>query len=124
MTPSILIVDDDPMIRGLLSQALTLDNFHVTAAKDGLDALEQIEASRPDVLVLDVMMPKLDGLTVCRRLRSTPATADLPIILLSGQAHLSRSEMLHTGASKYLPKPVAIDVLVASIHELLHLLPN
>ena len=119
MTPSVLIADDDPMIRGLLCQALELDNFRVAAAKDGLDTLEKIQAARPDVLVLDVMMPKLDGLAVCQRLRSVPATADLPIILLSGQAHLSKAEMLHTGARKYLPKPVAIDVLVASIYELL-----
>jgi two-component system response regulator MprA len=124
VTPSILVVDDDPMIRGLLRQALELDNFRVAAAKDGLDALAQIQASCPDVLVLDVMMPRMDGLAVCQTVRNTPATADLPIILLSGQAHLSKAEMLHSGASKYLSKPVAIDALVASINELLQRLPS
>lgn len=124
MTLSILIADDDPMIRSLLRQALELDDFCVAVAKDGLDALKQVQASPPDVVVLDVMMPKMDGLTACQAMRRAPATADLPIILLSGQAHLSREELLQSGANAYLPKPVSIDTLVAQIEKLKQPLPS
>lgn len=115
---SVLVVDDEPMIRLLLRQALELDNFDVSVAKDGMDALEKVKEKQPDVLVLDVMMPKMDGIAVCKALRQIQETAELPIILLSGQANYSKRELLKTGASCYLPKPVEIDALVGSIREL------
>ena len=115
---SVLVVDDEPMIRLLLRQALELDNFDVSVAKDGVDALEKVKENQPDVLVLDIMMPKMDGIAVCKALRKAQETAQIPIILLSGQAHYSKRELLRTGASRYLPKPVEIDALVGSIREL------
>lgn len=115
---SVLVVDDEPMIRLLLRQALEFDNFEVSVAKDGVDALKKVKENQPDVLVIDVMMPNMGGIAVCKALRQAPATAKLPIILLSGQAHLSKQELLRTGASCYLPKPVEIDTLVGSIREL------
>ncbi|MFF0453565.1 response regulator transcription factor [Nocardia africana] len=114
----ILVVDDDRAVRESLRRSLTFNGYSVELAVDGIDALEKVSASRPDALVLDVMMPRLDGLEVCRRLRSTGD--DLPILVLTARDSVSeRVAGLDAGADDYLPKPFALEELLARLRALL-----
>jgi two-component system, OmpR family, response regulator MprA len=114
----ILVVDDDRAVRESLRRSLTFNGYTVDLAVDGMDALDKTTSSRPDALVLDVMMPKLDGLEVCRRLRSTGD--DLPILVLTARDSVSeRVAGLDAGADDYLPKPFALEELLARLRALL-----
>ncbi|WP_433610772.1 response regulator transcription factor [Prescottella agglutinans] len=114
----ILVVDDDRAVRESLRRSLSFNGYTVDLAVDGVDALEKVTASRPDALVLDVMMPRLDGLEVCRRLRSTGD--DLPILVLTARDSVSeRVAGLDAGADDYLPKPFALEELLARLRALL-----
>ncbi|WP_328388385.1 response regulator transcription factor [Nocardia sp. NBC_00416] len=114
----ILVVDDDRAVRESLRRSLTFNGYTVDLAVDGIDALEKANADRPDALVLDVMMPRLDGLEVCRRLRSTGD--DLPILVLTARDSVSeRVAGLDAGADDYLPKPFALEELLARLRALL-----
>ncbi|WP_227996891.1 response regulator transcription factor [Nocardia australiensis] len=114
----ILVVDDDRAVRESLRRSLTFNGYSVDLAVDGLDALEKATAQRPDALVLDVMMPRMDGLEVCRRLRSTGD--DLPILVLTARDSVSeRVAGLDAGADDYLPKPFALEELLARLRALL-----
>ncbi|TCK00023.1 response regulator transcription factor [Nocardia alba] len=114
----ILVVDDDRAVRESLRRSLSFNGYTVDLAVDGLDALEKVTAARPDALVLDVMMPRLDGLEVCRRLRSTGD--DLPILVLTARDSVSeRVAGLDAGADDYLPKPFALEELLARLRALL-----
>ncbi|MCX0270998.1 response regulator transcription factor [Nocardia zapadnayensis] len=114
----ILVVDDDRAVRESLRRSLTFNGYTVDLAVDGIDALEKATADRPDALVLDVMMPRLDGLEVCRRLRSTGD--DLPILVLTARDSVSeRVAGLDAGADDYLPKPFALEELLARLRALL-----
>ena len=81
----ILIVEDDPDARKVLSLILKLDGFDVAVAPNGEEALQLLLESRPDLVLLDVMMPEVDGYEVCSRIRANPATAGIPIVMLSGR---------------------------------------
>ncbi|AMY19958.1 response regulator transcription factor [Rhodococcus kroppenstedtii] len=114
----ILVTDDDRAVRESLRRSLTFNGYTVELASDGLDALEKVASDRPDALVLDVMMPRLDGLEVCRRLRSTGD--DLPILVLTARDSVSeRVAGLDAGADDYLPKPFALEELLARLRALL-----
>ncbi len=114
----ILVVDDDRAVRESLRRSLTFNGYTVDLAVDGLNALEKVAESRPDAVVLDVMMPRLDGLEVCRRLRS--AGDDLPILVLTARDSVSeRVAGLDAGADDYLPKPFALEELLARLRALL-----
>jgi DNA-binding response OmpR family regulator len=114
----VLIVDDDLAIRTSLERALRLEGFAVATAAGGLDALEAVAASRVDVLVLDVSMPDLDGVTVTTRLRAQGR--DLPILILSARSEVEdRVAGLQAGADDYLVKPFAVSELVARLGSLL-----
>ena len=114
----ILVVDDDRAVRESLRRSLTFNGYSVELAVDGMDALEKTASQRPDALVLDVMMPRLDGLEVCRRLRSTGD--DLPILVLTARDSVSeRVAGLDAGADDYLPKPFALEELLARLRALL-----
>lgn len=120
MNCSVLVVDDEFEIRQLLATMLTMMGYQSFMAQDGLDALEKIPEYRPDILILDVMMPRMDGLTLCRRLRGAEETAELPIIMLSGKAHQEAiQEGLQAGANRYLVKPTGLDELTRNISEVL-----
>jgi CheY-like chemotaxis protein len=115
----VLVVEDDDVIRALISVNLELEGFEVVPAVDGVDALEKVEAADPDVITLDVMMPRLDGWATMERLRDNPATAKTKILLLSARAQeadLQRGEQL--GADAYLTKPFDPDELVAVVRRL------
>ena len=120
MNCSVLVVDDEYEIRQLLSTMLSLMGYESFMAQDGLDALEKIPEYQPDILILDVMMPRMDGLTLCRKLREGSETAELPIIMLSGKAHQEAiQEGLNAGANRYLVKPTGLEDLVRNIDEVL-----
>ena len=114
----ILVVDDDRAVRESLRRSLEFNGYQVQLASDGAQALEAIIADRPDAMVLDVMMPRLDGLEVARRLRSTGD--DLPILVLTARDTVSdRVSGLDAGADDYLPKPFELEELLARLRALL-----
>ncbi|MCB9422865.1 MAG: response regulator [Ardenticatenaceae bacterium] len=120
MDKSVLLVDDEEMTRDLLRLMLKGTGFKIYEAEDGFVALEQVEAHKPDIMILDVMMPGLDGLAVCRTLRSQPHTAELPVIMLSAKTTPTAiQDGLDAGANKYLTKPVGFKELLSSIKEVL-----
>jgi two-component system response regulator MprA len=115
---AILVVDDDAPIRRMLERTLGAEGYDVVSAPDGGSALAAIEASAPDLVVLDVAMPGVGGLDVCRRLRSRGL--DLPILLLTARDGVpERVAGLDAGADDYVVKPFAADELLARIRALL-----
>ena len=120
MTWSVLIVDDEPMTRTLLKLMLAPADYEVFEAEDGFGALDKIEHRKPDIMILDVMMPRMDGLMLCRILREREDTANTPIILLSAKTTPEAiQEGLFAGANRYLTKPVSRKNLLESLTELL-----
>jgi len=114
----ILVVDDDRAVRDSLRRSLEFNGYTVELATDGQQALDVVAGQRPDAMVLDVMMPRLDGLEVCRRLRG--AGDDLPILVLTARDAVSdRVSGLDAGADDYLPKPFALEELLARLRALL-----
>jgi two-component system, OmpR family, response regulator MprA len=116
--PRVLVAEDDRSVRESLVRALRLEGYDVTAVNDGEQALEAVGADPPDLIVLDVMMPHVDGLTVCRRLRARGAA--LPILMLTARHEVSdRVTGLDAGADDYVVKPFALDELSARMRALL-----
>jgi two-component system, OmpR family, response regulator MprA len=114
----ILVVDDEPAVRDAVQRALKLENYDVETAHDGSKALKMLAISSPDLVVLDVLMPAIDGLEVCRRLRS--AGDSTPILMLTARDSVAnRVEGLDAGADDYLVKPFALDELLARVRALL-----
>ncbi|MHA7662117.1 response regulator transcription factor [Mycolicibacterium sp. HS_4_1] len=114
----ILVVDDDRAVRESLRRSLTFNGYSVELAQDGVEALERISSDRPDAVVLDDMMPRLDGRGVCRQLRSSGD--DLPVLMLTARDSIDeRVAGLDAGADDYLPKPFALEELLARMRALL-----
>ena len=116
MTARVLVVDDSSVVRDLIAVNLELEGLEVVRCADGIEALEQVAAQRPDAITLDVMMPRLDGFSTVERLRAEPATADIPIVIVTGRASaadLARGEAL--GVDAYLTKPFEPSELVATV---------
>lgn len=117
---SILVVDDDPDLRELVSSRLWRAGYAITTAPDGDSALAAIAAEKPDLVVLDVMMPGRSGLDVCRELRADPGTADLPILILTARTHTAFVvEGFAAGANHYMTKPFSPRELVDRVQALL-----
>jgi two-component system response regulator MprA len=114
----ILVVDDEPAVRESLTSSLVFEGYEVVEAVDGVAALERIDRDPPDVVVLDVLMPRMDGLTACRRLRAQGRT--LPVLMLTARDMVGdRVTGLDAGADDYLVKPFELDELLARIRALL-----
>jgi two-component system response regulator MprA len=114
----VLIVDDEPAVREALRRSLAFEGYDTALAADGMAALEQAEAYRPDAIVLDVLMPRMDGLTTARRLRSAGVTT--PILMLTARDTVGdRVTGLDAGADDYLVKPFELDELLARLRALL-----
>ena len=110
---SILLVEDDAAHRRTIELALGARGFAVTAVEDGRSAREAVDVERPDLILLDLGLPDIDGIDLCRQLRVWP---DAPIVVVSGDGHDDRIvTALAVGADDYVVKPVAVDVLVARI---------
>jgi len=119
-TPHVLIVEDDPDIAQLVARYLEKAGFTAERAVNGRDALDAIAERAPDVLVLDLMLPHVDGLDVCRRVRANERTAAIPIVMLTARAEESeRIVGLEIGADDYLAKPFSPNELVARVRALL-----
>jgi two-component system response regulator TctD len=116
----ILVVDDDPDIARFVQVNLRLHNFDVVLAGDGEEALEVIEKHRPDLAVVDLMMPRMDGLELVRRLRANPMTAALPVIMLTAKGMtVDKVVGLSVGADDYLVKPFDLRELEARLRALI-----
>ncbi len=118
MIPTILIVDDDLKLLKMLQRTMTYENMHVLTATNGQDALQLVKTRKPDLIILDWMMPRMDGMTVIRRLREEEDNT-LVLMLTARDAIENRVEGLESGADDYLVKPFAPAELVARVHVLL-----
>jgi phosphate regulon transcriptional regulator PhoB len=120
MAADVLVVEDEPDIRALIVHHLTRDGFRCRTAGDGPEALARVRASVPDLIVLDLMLPGIDGLELTRRLRAEPASAAVPIIMLTAKAdEVDRVVGLEMGADDYLGKPFSPKELVARVRAVL-----
>jgi CheY-like chemotaxis protein len=120
----VLVVDDDDVIRQLITVNLELEGFEVDTAVDGQDCLDKVAQVRPDVITLDIMMPRLDGWAAASRLRADPTTAGIKVVLLSARAQeadLARGSRI--GVDAYLTKPFDPDELIEVVRRLAGLPP-
>jgi DNA-binding response OmpR family regulator len=116
MRRRILVVDDEPDLVELVSFNLRAEGYEVITAANGMEALNQARAELPDLIVLDLMMPELDGLSVCEILRRLPSTAPIPVIMLTAwKSELTRIIGLDTGAEDYITKPFSPRDLVTRV---------
>jgi two-component system, OmpR family, response regulator MprA len=114
----ILVVDDEPAVRDALERALRTSGYGVATAVDGMDGLDRMASEPPDLVVLDILMPRLDGLEACRQLRASGDRT--PVLMLTARDAVGdRVEGLDAGADDYLVKPFALDELLARIRALL-----
>ncbi len=119
-TPTILVADDEEDVRELVTYRLTRSGYHVIGAGDGLEALELAAQRAPDLMVLDVMMPKIDGYELTRRVRAEAALRSIPVILLTARSQESDVDRgFEVGADDYLKKPFNPDELVARVRAVL-----
>ncbi|NWF72797.1 MAG: response regulator transcription factor [Nitrospirae bacterium] len=120
LTPKkILIVEDEPEIAKLVKLYMEKAGFHANIADSGIEALKMIKSERPDLMILDLMLPEIDGIEVCKRIRTSPDTALLPIIMLTAKAEESDTIIgLELGADDYVTKPFSPKALVARVKAL------
>lgn len=117
---TILIVEDDPDSAELMAQILEIDGYRVQKASSGLQALSKVTESPVDLVLLDVMLPGVDGFEVCHRLRESPETAKVPIVMVSAKGRREDVETgLRVGANAYMTKPLSRVDLLATVKKLL-----
>jgi len=120
MNKKILIIEDDPSALRLIGYTLEKKGYQIITASDGLEGLRKAREEHPDLIILDVMLPGLDGYEVCHQLRQKPETATLPILMISAKAHQDDKDIaLRVGADDYLTKPVEPSTIVARVESLL-----
>jgi DNA-binding response OmpR family regulator len=120
MNNKILIIEDDPATSRLVEYSLRHEGYHVVKATNGLEGIRMAHAEAPDLIILDVMLPGLDGFEICHRLRSDAATARLRILMFSAKAQeIDKDTGLKVGADEYLTKPAAPAEIVARVQKLL-----
>lgn len=118
--PHILVVDDEEIVAGSIERTLRAHDFSVTVATSGVEGLNTARRHRPDLVVLDVLMPGMDGLEVCRQLRADPILADLPVLFLTARSKIEDKVLgLRAGADDYLTKPFNVDELVLRVRAIL-----
>lgn len=116
----ILLVDDEPDLVQLVSMRLTSAGYEVEVAYDGQEALEKVKQSKPDLMILDLMLPKMNGYKVCRLLKFDERTKEIPILIFTARAQVEDITLAtECGADAYLTKPFEAKVLLAKIQELL-----
>ena len=120
MAKTVLIVDDEPDIRDLLAYNLTKEGFAVETAANGKEALAKLEQATVDLVVLDIMMPEMDGFETCRAIRANSKTSNLPVLFLTARAaEVDQIVSLELGADDYVQKPVSPRILIARVKSLL-----
>ena len=116
ITKKILIVEDDPGVLRATSFILEKEGYQIITAQDGLEGLKKAKEDNPDLLILDVMLPGIDGFEICHSLRSEPQTADMPILMFSAKGQESdKATGLKMGADDYITKPVDREVLIERV---------
>lgn len=120
LPPTVMVVDDDPDIRGLIQLWLADCGYRVVAAADGAQALDRVKKLRPSLIILDMMMPHMDGAQVAQRLRADPQTSGIPIVVVSADPR-ARDRLRHTRIQARLAKPFDLDEL---LHVVERHLPN
>jgi DNA-binding response OmpR family regulator len=109
----VLVVDDDPAIQRVLSQTLQLEGHDITIAGDGQEAIDKLDGYLPDVVILDVMMPRMNGYEVLTKIRSDQRTANLPVILLTAKSSIEDVwQGWHAGVDYYMTKPFDVEELL------------
>ncbi|MBW4466797.1 MAG: response regulator [Pegethrix bostrychoides GSE-TBD4-15B] len=117
---TILVVEDSPAQRTMIADLLKGSGLEVTSVSDGVEALEQIQGNRPDLIVLDIVMPRMNGYEVCRRLKADPKTQHLPIVMCSSKGEeFDRYWGMKQGADAYIAKPFQPTELVGTVKQLL-----
>ena len=119
--PKILVVDDVPENVRLLEAVLVSRGYEVVTANDGLAALERVQTAEPDLILLDVMMPGLDGYAVCSQLRANDDTAVLPVIMVTSSIGQEKTKAIEAGADDFIPKPFNHDELLTRVRSLLRI---
>jgi DNA-binding response OmpR family regulator len=120
MTKKILLCDDEPDILTILKRYLEVDGYSVVTASDGQEALEKIFSDHFDLIILDVMMPKVNGWEVCKRIKSKAETKNIPVIILTAKSQDVDALMSYeTGADEYATKPFDYNIISAIIKRLL-----
>ena len=116
----VLFVDDEPGILKMVGKRLEIAGFEVVTAVDGEDALAKSFAVQPDLVVLDLMLPKISGLKVCPQLKQDPRTAQIPVIIFTGKDQdVDQETCRRSGADSYVPKALGADVLISEVRSLL-----
>jgi two-component system, cell cycle response regulator DivK len=119
--PTLLLVEDDAMNRDMLSRRLQRKGFDVVPAADGEQAIETANKIRPDLILMDMRLPRLDGWETTRRLKASEQTAQIPVVGLTAHAMANdRQKCLEAGCDEYQTKPIDFDCLLRTINELLH----
>jgi len=116
----ILVVDDEVYILHILDFSLGAEGFDVITATDGEEALAKAQREKPDLIVMDVMMPRLDGYETCRRLKNDPGTRDIPVLLLTARGREEdRKQGMESGADDYITKPFSPNKLISRVSDIL-----
>lgn len=117
----ILYIEDHPAQRDIMAQMLELSGYEVTVASDGLEGVDQARSSGPDLILMDLRMPRMDGFEAIRELRKDPNTADIPIIAISAWASAKHKERaVEAGANEHFTKPVDLPRLLETINRFLN----
>jgi DNA-binding response OmpR family regulator len=119
--PHVLVVDDEPEILKMVAKIMEARGHRVTLARDGQEALDAVGRDRPDVMILDLNLPKMDGFEVCKQLKTDPGTKAIPIVMLTA-AYVSVEDATRgvgVGADEYVVKPFLREVLVHNVERLL-----
>ena len=120
MEKKILVIEDDPATSRLVDYSLRHEGYQVISASNGLEGLRKAISESPDLVILDVMLPGMDGFEICHRLKSEPATAQLPILMFSAKAQeIDKDTGIKVGADDYLTKPAAPSEIVSRVEKLL-----
>jgi DNA-binding response OmpR family regulator len=121
--PQIMVVDDDPDAVSILARYIRREGFAVLEASSGTECLRLAKQHTPDVILLDLMMPEMDGFAVCRALRADSATAEIPVIMLTARDDIdARTEGMELGVSDFIAKPVLRSELAERLHAQLDML--
>ena len=120
MAKKILVADDEEDVKIIMQLYLESKGYEIVTSYDGLDTLDKVKTEKPDLILLDVMMPVIDGFEVCKKLKDSPDTASIPIVMVSAASHAeSKQRGLDAGAVEYIVKPFEPDHLVEVVRKIL-----